>query len=164
MVAAGRRPTDRRLAPLLGPLGPVAGPVLDLPALPVPDAAELLVEDEVLAARLDLLPRRAAVGDVGADLDEGGEPELGLRPEAVGGVGALAEHVAHGLRLGVLVGEETSVAAVEAAGGVVAQLRGEIMNVYTWDCSASSFFSSKEKSVCHLRKRSTSRWPSSWPC
>jgi len=120
MVAAGRRPTDR-LALLGGPLGPVAGPVLDLPALPVPDAAELLVEDEVLAAGLDLLPRRAAVGDVGADLDEGGEPELGLRPEAVGGVGALAEHVAHGLRLGVLVGDETGVTAVEAAGGVVAQ-------------------------------------------
>ena len=154
---------DDLLARLGGPLGAVARPVLDLPALPVPHAAELLVEDEVLAAGLDLLPRGAAVRDVGADLDEGREPELGLRLEAVGGVGALAEHVAHGLRLGVLVGEETGVAAVEAAGGVVAQLRGE-MNVYTWDCSASSFFSSKEKSVCHLRKRSTSRWPSSWPC
>ena len=126
---------DDLLARLGGPLGAVARPVLDLAALPVPHAAELLVEDEVLAAGLDLLPRGAAVRDVGADLDEGREPELGLRLEAVGGVGALAEHVAHGLGLGVLVGNETEVAAVEGAGGVVAQLREEIE-----DCSASSFF------------------------
>ena len=111
-----------RSARLGGPLGAVAGPVLDLAALPVPHAAELLVEDEVLAAGLHLLPRRAAVGDVGADLDEGGEPELGLGGEAVGGVGALAQHVAHGLSLGVLVGDQAGVAAVQAAGGVVAQL------------------------------------------
>lgn len=117
---------DDLLARLGGPLGAVARPVLDLPALPVPHAAELLVEDEVLAAGLDLLPRGAAVRDVGADLDEGREPELGLRLEAVGGVGALAEHVAHGLGLGGLVGDETEVTAVEGAGGVVAQLREEI--------------------------------------
>ena len=45
---------------LLAPLAAVAGPVLDLAALPVAHAAELLVEDEVLAAGGDLLPRGAA--------------------------------------------------------------------------------------------------------
>lgn len=63
------RPVGERLARLDGPLGSVARPVLDLPGLPAPDAAKLLVEDEVLAAGLDLLPRSAAVRDVGADLD-----------------------------------------------------------------------------------------------
>ena len=76
----------------------------------------------MLAAGLHLLPLAAAVGGVGTDIDKGREPERGRALKIVEGVGALAQHVADGLGLGVLGGDEPGVAALEVALGVVAEL------------------------------------------
>ena len=99
-----------------------------LRAVPAPpDAAELLLDDQLVAARLHLLPLGPAVGHVGADLDEGHVPELGRvgLPEPVEVEGALAEVVAHGLGVRLLVGHEARVAAVEWLRAVFVQLRAE---------------------------------------
>ena len=76
----------------------------------------------MLAASLHLLPVTAAVGGVGTDLDEGREPELGRRLIVVEGVGTLTQHIADRLGLGFLGGDESGVAALKVALGVVAQL------------------------------------------
>jgi hypothetical protein len=106
----------------------------------LPDAAELGLNDQVLASVLHLRPFLVAVRDIGANLDESDEPKLGRGLEVVQIVGFGAEAVAYGLGISNSL-DQLGVAAVKLLLGKVVQLQKEVVMTLTSisKCSVTTY-------------------------